>query len=220
MSEMISQELLSWEDTEEDRLGPKWTVTGSWLLSNPCFWFRQSTLPRKREDSMATTLLPSPFLWTVSATITRDVPGLPSLHSKEDEEKSVKWRKTNKNPQTNKTPGKQTKPNQNYKTNKGKPQPTTTKKPPPQQHLHSMDPGWKSSWRTQGKTASTAIQGCLILLKRGLRSGIGQTKGIRLLITTNFFQLTLEKTCRLCARAGNQDLTTLVLSLRLRMLHF
>lgn len=128
MSEMISQELLSWEDTEEDRLGPKWTVTGSWLLSNPCFWFRQSTLPRKREDSMGNTLLPSPFLWTVSATITRDVPGLPSLHSKEDEEKSVKWRKTNKNPQTNKTPGKQTKPNQNYKTNKQTKTPTNNNK--------------------------------------------------------------------------------------------
>lgn len=161
----------SWEGTEEDRVDHKWAVTGSWLLSTLHFWFRQCSLPRRREDSMGTTLLPSPFLWALSSTTTRHMPGLlfPAMGCN----LSIQGRMKEKQPSEKKNKNKNTKP-----TNK-------------QKHLHTMDPGWKTTWRTQGKTESTTTQGCLILLKRGLRSGTVQTKGIRSLMTTTpfFFHL-------------------------------
>lgn len=41
---------------------------------------------------------------------------------------------------------------------------------------------------------------------------VRQQNRIRLLITSNYFQFALEGTCRPCARAGNRNLSTLVLS--------
>lgn len=66
------------------------------------------------------------------------------------------------------------------------------------QRLHSMDPGCKTTWRTQGKMEHT--QGCLILQKKGLSSGTGQAKVIRSLITTNFlstyFKRNMQALCQ------------------------
>lgn len=66
----------------------------------------------------------------------------------------------------------------------------------------------KSAWTAQGKTEKHHYS----RLPYPAEERVRQKNRIRSLITTNFSQLTLEGICRPCARAGNHNLSTSVLS--------
>lgn len=71
-----------------------------------------------------------------------------------------------------------------------------------------MDPGWKTAWTAQGKTGKHHYS----RLPYPAEERVRQQNRIILFITANFFQFALEGKCRPCARAGNHNLSTSVLS--------